>query len=156
MGIYWVTGGILLAYLVLAWFLGSWLHLHGFRPVDPAGRACVDRLGRRRYFPLVSPQEQGCPSGRGGEPADSSGTADIDLLVHEALRRLKSSTLGRGATLRKLPLVFLVGDSGSTKTTTILHSALRARTSCRTRVPGQQRLADASSEHLVHAAGHLR
>ena len=44
--------------------------------------------------------------------------------MHEAVRRLKSSTLGRGATLRNLPLVFLVGDSGSTKTTTILHSAL--------------------------------
>ena len=29
MGIYWVTGGVLLAYLVLAWFLGLWLHLHG-------------------------------------------------------------------------------------------------------------------------------
>ena len=61
-------------------------------------------------------------SGAGG--SDSSGTAEIDLLVHEAVRRLKSSTLGRGATLGKLPVVFLLGDSGSTKTTTIIHSAL--------------------------------
>jgi type VI secretion system protein ImpL len=37
---------------------------------------------------------------------------------------LKSSTLGRGANLGNLPLVFLLGDSGSTKTTTIIHSAL--------------------------------
>jgi type VI secretion system protein ImpL len=32
--------------------------------------------------------------------------------------------MGRGATLRNLPLIFVAGDPGSAKTTTILHSAL--------------------------------
>ena len=44
--------------------------------------------------------------------------------MREAIRRLKDSTLGRGASLGTLPLVFLLGDSGSTKTTIIIHSAL--------------------------------
>ena len=29
MVVYWVTGGILIVYLVLVWFVGSWLQLHG-------------------------------------------------------------------------------------------------------------------------------
>ena len=29
MGVYWATAAILLPYLVLAWFLGIWLHLEG-------------------------------------------------------------------------------------------------------------------------------
>ena len=124
MGIYWVTGGVLLAYLVLAWFLGLWLHLHGSDLwILRGGLAFLGVVGAGIFlwFHHKGRTAQGSAA---GEPADSSGTADIDLLVHEALRRLKGSTLGRGATLRNLPLVFLVGDSGSTKTTTVLHSAL--------------------------------
>ena len=29
MGVYWVTGGILVLYLILVWFLGTWLPLKG-------------------------------------------------------------------------------------------------------------------------------
>ena len=124
MGIYWVTGGILLAYLVLAWFLASWLHLQGSDLwILRSGLALIGVAGAG-IFLWFHRKSRNAQAGAGSEPADSSGTADIDLLVHEALRRLKSSTLGRGATLRNLPLVFMVGDSGSTKTTTILHSAL--------------------------------
>src|SRR5271166_1821440 len=124
MGIYWVTGGILLAYLVLAWFLASWLHLQGSDLwILRSGLALIGVAGAG-IFLWFHRKSRNAQAGAGSEPADSSGTADIDLLVHEALRRLKSSTLGRGATLRNLPLVFMVGDSGSTKTTTSLHSAL--------------------------------
>ncbi len=124
MGIYWVTGGILLAYLVLAWFLGSWLPLHGSDLwILRGGLAFIGLVGAGTFL-WFHRKSEAARAGGGGEPADSSSPADIDLLVHEALGRLKSSTLGRGATLRNLPLVFLVGDSGSTKTTTILHSAL--------------------------------
>ena len=124
MGIYWVTGGVLLAYLVLAWFLGLWLHLHGSDLwILRGGLAFLGVVGAG-IFLWFHHKGRAAQGSAAGEPADSSGTADIDLLVHEALRRLKGSTLGRGATLRNLPLVFLVGDSGSTKTTTVLHSAL--------------------------------
>ncbi len=52
------------------------------------------------------------------------GTDDLDALVREAIRRLKHSTLGKGSNLGSLPLVFVLGDSGSTKTTVLIHSAL--------------------------------
>jgi len=123
MGVYWVTGGILLAYLVLVWFLGTWLPLHGSdRWILRGGLAFIGLAGAATF--LWFHRKSKAPQTNAPGALDPSGTADIDLLVHEALRRLQTSTLGRGATLRKLPLVFLLGDSGSTKTTTILHSAL--------------------------------
>jgi type VI secretion system protein ImpL len=124
MGVYWVTGGILLAYLVLVWFLGTWLPLHGSDRWILRGGLAFIGLAAPATFLWFHRKSKAARAGTEIVPADGSGTADIDLLVHEALRRLKNSPLGRGATLRKLPLVFLVGDSGSTKTTTILHSAL--------------------------------
>jgi type VI secretion system protein ImpL len=124
MGVYWVTGGILLAYLVLVWFLGSWLHLRGSDLWILRGGLAFIGLAGAATFLWFYRKSKTSQAGAGGGPADTSDAADIDLLVHEALRRLQTSTLGRGATLRKLPLVFLMGDPGSTKTTTILHSAL--------------------------------
>jgi type VI secretion system protein ImpL len=124
MGVYWVTSGVLLAYLVLVWFLGTWLPLHGpDRWILRGGLALIGLLGAGTFiwFHRKSKAKQ---EGVGGEPAYTSGAADVDLLVHEALRRLRNSTLARGATLHNLPLVFLLGDSGAAKTTTILHSAL--------------------------------
>jgi type VI secretion system protein ImpL len=123
MGVYWVTGGILLAYLVVIWLLSVRSPLHGSdRWILFGGLAFIGVLaaGTILWFHRRSQAKE---VGRSGGP-ESSGIADIDLLVQEALRRLKGSPLGRGATLRSLPLVFLVGDSGATKTTTILHSAL--------------------------------
>jgi len=123
MRVYWVTGGALLAYLVLVWFLGTWLQLHGSdRWILRGGLALIGLLGAGTF--IWFRKSKANPEGVGDEPADSSDTTDVDLLVHEALRELRNSPLGRGATLRNLPLMYLVGDSGSTKTTTILHSAL--------------------------------
>ena len=120
MGVYWVTGGILLAYLVLVWFIGTWLNLQGSHLwILRGGLAFLGLVGAGTFL-WFHRKKNAATSGA----SDSSGTAEIDLLVHDAVRRLKSSTLGRGATLGKLPVVFLLGDSGSTKTTTIIHSAL--------------------------------
>ena len=60
----------------------------------------------------------------GEDDSQAGATDDLDSLVREAIRRLKHSTLGRGADLGGLPLVFLLGDPGSTKTTVLIHSAL--------------------------------
>jgi type VI secretion system protein ImpL len=122
---YWVTAAILLIYLVLAWFLGTWL---GLRSPDiwilRIGLALLGLIAAgvtvwfiHRKKKLAEAEEQDGSSER-------SGTDDLDLLVREAARRLKKSTLGRGTKLGSLPLVFLLGDTGSTKTTTIIHSAL--------------------------------
>lgn len=121
--VYLATGVILLAYLVLVWFLGVWLRLHGSDIwILRGGLAFVGIVaaGSFLWFYRKS-KEDAAPETESGLVA---GSDDINLLVREAGRRLKSSTLGRGARLRNLPLVFVLGESGATKTTTVIHSAL--------------------------------
>ena len=124
MVVYWATGGILLVYLVLVWFLASWLHLHGPDVWILRGAlALIGLLAAGSFLWFYRKNRAGQPE-QDTDTSDGSASKDIDLLVHEAVRRLKSSTLGRGVTLGNLPLVFLLGESGSTKTTTIVNSAL--------------------------------
>src|SRR5580704_7050974 len=122
--VYLATGVILLAYLVLVWFLGGWLRLHGSDIwILRGGLAFVGLIaaGSFLWFYRKSKADE---AGTETQSAQLPGTDDIDLVVREAVRRLKSSTLGRGANLGNLPLVFVLGDSGATKTTTVIHSAL--------------------------------
>src|ERR1022692_3114874 len=105
MGVYGITAGILLAYLVLVWFVGTWLNLQGSHLwILRGGLAFLGLVGAGTFL-WFHRKKTAATSGAGG---DSSGTAEVDLLVRDAVRRLKSSTLGRGATLGKLPVVFLL------------------------------------------------
>ena len=124
MVVYWVTGGILLVYLVLVWFIGTWFHLHGSDVwILRCGLWLIGLVGAGSFLWFYRKSKAAQAPDEAGPP-EQSGSADIDLVVAEAIRRLKSSTLGRGTNLGNLPLVFLLGESGSTKTTTIIHSAL--------------------------------
>jgi type VI secretion system protein ImpL len=121
---YWVTFVILLIYLVLIWLLGRWLPLHGSDVWVLRGvLAFLGLIGASvalwYQYKMKKAKEEA-----GEDESQASGTDDLDGLVHEAIRRLKQSTLGRGSNLSGLPLVFVLGDSGSTKTTILIHSAL--------------------------------
>jgi type VI secretion system protein ImpL len=122
--LYLVTILVLIVYLVLVWLLGLWLPVHGsdvwiLRGVLAllgliAGGVVLWYLQKAKKAKEAS-----------GENASQAGAADdLDGLVREAIRRLKHSTLGRGSNLGSLPLVFVMGDPGSTKTTVVIHSAL--------------------------------
>jgi type VI secretion system protein ImpL len=121
--VYLITGVVLLLYLVLAWFLGSWFHLQspdiwilrgGLALIGIAAAAVV------LWFYTKSRKAKQAE----GQGAGQQGLEEIDLLVHEALGALRKSTLGRGATLRNQPLIFFIGDAGSAKTNVIIHSGL--------------------------------
>ncbi len=60
-----------------------------------------------------------------GAPVETGGD-DVDSLVREAAARLASSKLGKTASLGGLPLVFVIGDSGSGKTAAITRSGMDA------------------------------
>ena len=124
MGVYWATAAILLPYLVLAWFLGIWLHLEGSNLwILRGGLALLGILAAGTFFWFYrkASAETDAPPEAQGEGDD---TEDVDHLVHDAVRKLRASSLGRGASLGKLPLVFLVGETGSAKTHTIVNSGL--------------------------------
>jgi type VI secretion system protein ImpL len=122
--LYWVTTLVLLVYLVLVWLLGRWLPLHGSDVWILRGvLALLGIIGAAvGYFYVYKVSKAKHASL--GDDSQPGGTDDLDALVGEAVRRLKHSTLGRGTSLGSLPLVFVLGDSGSTKTTVLIHSAL--------------------------------
>jgi type VI secretion system protein ImpL len=56
------------------------------------------------------------------EPMDEKD--ELEQLFREAEARLAKSRLGSGARLSTLPVFFVMGERGSAKTTTVLHSGL--------------------------------
>ncbi|MBI4905255.1 MAG: hypothetical protein HY820_16590 [Acidobacteria bacterium] len=65
-------------------------------------------------------------SGAGGAAAGSGAEGDVDLLVKDAEARFTASSIGQGAKLSSMPVVFVVGDRGSTKTHVLMHSGMEA------------------------------
>ena len=123
MGVYAATFSALLTYLILDWWIGTWMHLRS--PDIWILRGSLALLGIVAaivflwFHHRIKNEQSTLPGAQ-----DQGSTEDVDLLVHEAVRRLRSSRLGRGIDLGKLPLVFLIGESGTTKTTTIVNSSL--------------------------------
>ena len=121
---YWVTAVILLIYLIVVWLLGRWLPLHGFDVWILRGvLALLGLIGASVAF-WYQHKIKKAKESSGEEESQGTGTDDLDGLVRESIRRLKQSSLGRGADLSGLPIVFIVGDSGSTKTTVLTQSTL--------------------------------
>ncbi len=58
-----------------------------------------------------------------GEAAGTAATAELDLMLNDANRKLRTSQQG-AKTLEALPLLYILGDSGTAKTTTVLRSGL--------------------------------
>ena len=58
-----------------------------------------------------------------GEPAGAAATSELDLLLNDANRKLRTSQQG-AKTLESLPLLYILGDVGSAKTTTVIKSGL--------------------------------
>lgn len=58
-----------------------------------------------------------------GEGASTEAKAELDLLLNDANRKLRESQQG-AKTLEFLPLIYILGDADSAKTTTVLQSGL--------------------------------
>ncbi len=120
--LYWVTGAVLLVYLLLVWFFAGWINPPGSGVwVLRVGLWLIGLLGAA--FTVWWFRRQKTAEGDSTE-LPAGATTEVDLLVRDAVRKLKNSPMGRAASLRNLPLIFLVGDPASAKTTTIIHSAL--------------------------------
>lgn len=120
---YWLAALALIIWLVLSWFIGSWLHLQGSSLW--ALRIVLALIGIAAFITLVwwfrvrdKERAAGMPQGAGG------AAGEIDILIREAVARLQASKLGRNATLGNLPALLVVGESGSAKTSVVQHSGL--------------------------------
>src|SRR5258707_679754 len=124
MNIYLITLAALLVYLVCAWFLGSLLHLHGrdlwiFR----IGLSTLGIMGAAVFlwFKHKQKKESG---GEFSSASDGPAHAEVDGLIRDAEAKLAASRVEGGAKLNNLPAIFLIGDAGSAKTSTMIHSGL--------------------------------
>src|SRR5579864_1443676 len=97
--LYWVTTLVLLVYLVLVWLLGRFLPLHGSDVWVLRGvLALLGIVGAAvAYFYIYKVNKAKQAAGEDG--TQSGASDDLDLLVREAVRRLRHSTLGRGTNL---------------------------------------------------------
>jgi type VI secretion system protein ImpL len=121
---YGVIGLVLLIYMTLVFFLGRWLPLHGSDIWILRGvLALLGLIGAAVAIWYRIKLKKAKEASAEGESEEGS-PSDLDALVRESIRRLKQSTLGRGTDLSNLPIVFVLGDSGATKTTVVIHSAL--------------------------------
>lgn len=58
-----------------------------------------------------------------GEDAGAAATSELDLMLADANRKLRSSQQG-AKSLESMPLLYVLGEAGSAKTTTVLKSGL--------------------------------
>ncbi len=137
---YLAAAAALVVTLLLAWFIGIWAHLQGTNLVVlrlgiiVLGVLCI--LGfllwaRGQKMPAGAtapglPVAPTAPSASAAVAAIASGVSpdDIDRIVHEAERKVAGSRLGKGARLSGLPAIFVLGETGSGKTSTVLNSGL--------------------------------
>jgi type VI secretion system protein ImpL len=85
--------------------------------VAMSGYGLLYWLRSRREQRKAAEAQRGQAEGAGGEQ-------EIDVLVRDAETRLAASLLGKEAKLAHLPAFFLVGETGSAKTSTFVHSGV--------------------------------
>jgi len=120
---YWIAALALIVWLVLSWFIASWLHLQGnsvwmLRIV--LALIGIAALITIVWWLRVRDKERAAEMAQGA----SGGTGEIDVLIRETESRLQASQLGHNARIGNLPVFFVVGESGSAKTSVVLHSGL--------------------------------
>ena len=146
MRFYWeqlVAGAVGIVTLVLAWFVGPLFHMTGTNAWILAGAVLL--LGVIAIIGLLlyaRSQHPRLPAGSPAVPSVGSlpsagsiaglgaagsgdATAEIDLLIREAANKVAAARLG-GAQLTSLPVVFLLGETGSGKTSVMMQSGLDA------------------------------
>ncbi len=119
---YLLAGGTLAVGWMLSWFVPSWLGLPtldlwvlrgGLAVIVLLAALAILWLARRR-------RAAAAPQGALGE----AGAADeIEVLLREAEKRL-SAARGRSVRLNDLPVVLVLGETGSAKTSCVVHSGL--------------------------------
>lgn len=132
----WGAGVAVLFFLGLAWVVTKILGVGGeyanyvFLALSTLGisATAIFFFYQQRFAARREEAAQNAAAGGGGGAAAPQGAVgaspEIDLLVRDAEARLSASPLAPGADLAGSPVIFLMGDTGSVKTTTLVHSGM--------------------------------
>ena len=113
----WIAIFILVVWLVLAYFLGSWLGLKSPTVWILRGGLWFIGIGGFVGYLLLKPKQTAAPL----EGAAAVAGNEIDFNFNEASKRMQTAGIKN---LGNLPTVFLLGDSDSSKTTVIAKSGV--------------------------------
>jgi len=115
---FWIAFALLLVWLVVGWFLPGWLKIQP--PAIWYLRAGLWVLGIAGFvgYLLLRPKEDAAPL----EGAAASVTAEIDYNFAEASKRIQAATGNKQ--INSLPAIFMLGDSGSAKTSIVMQSGV--------------------------------
>jgi type VI secretion system protein ImpL len=86
-------------------------------------------------------------------PTSEEGAAEIDSIIREADSRLAKSASTPGATLASHPVIFLIGDRGSAKTSTVLASGVEPELLSGTVYTEQNQVAPTRTANIWYARG---
>ena len=120
--VYLLVVAVLLVAALLAFGLAFLLHLHGTMAIVfivlilLAGIAAAVVILVLHFRAKKKEQQE-------GDPAVGGATGEVDLLLNEGNRKLRESQQG-AKTLDALPLIYILGESGTAKTTTVIRSGL--------------------------------
>jgi type VI secretion system protein ImpL len=112
---YWIITFAFLAWLVLAWVAGTWMNLQGKDLWTLRGTLFL--IGMAGFVTAI----WWFRSEEAEEAA--AGSDEIDILMRKAQARLRTARGGKAA-LGDVPVVLVLGESGSAKTSVVLHSGL--------------------------------
>ena len=116
----WASAGAVMSGLLLGIVGGLALHLKGVElAVFIALLALIGIAVAAAILYFKSRKQQAAQS---TAAADPGGDSEIEGIVREADRRLAAANAG--ATLANLPLIFVIGDRGTAKTSTVVNSGI--------------------------------
>lgn len=126
MWFYIIVGVSVLIWLVLSWFLPVWVGLEGTGMwVLRGGLAVIGVLAGLLVVLLRMKKQQEAKARQAAAQSNTGpGVNELVAVVQEAEKRLAASQSAKGQKLSELPLYFVLGDAGSTKTSVMVHSGL--------------------------------
>lgn len=124
--LYAILGGSLLVYIGLAWLVTKLAGVTGTDAYILWGALSILGIlgaGIVAWWKMRQDTAGGdLPPELAGQA--ESGSDELDTLIKDADAKLAASRIAAGASLHNLPLVYILGDQGSTKTSVMLHSGL--------------------------------
>ena len=119
---YWIVAVALLVWLVLAWLAGPWLNLQGNDLWFLRGGLVLTGIAA---FITTVWWFRGLDEDRAAQMAEegTAGSDEIDILMRKAQVRLGATEAGKTA-FGNLPAVLVLGETGSAKTSVVLHCGL--------------------------------
>lgn len=129
MNIYWAGCGVFVIYMISAFALTSLTKLTGSDLWLLRGALASLGISSYGIFYWWISQRQAkkqaaASQTAGGGAAPKEAEGDVDILFREAETRLAASKLAQETRIANLPVFLVMGDAGSVKTTTMVHSGI--------------------------------